>query len=458
MSDILTSYSRDDTISHDYLSEFLTKLARFGIDQCLHFTHLVGNKQKLSTLHTNYQNQQIHLNYLLTEIQVLQNDFYETLSSISSSDDPPNEQLLFVKLQNYLSKFVQISFRFKSFNLSMKEMCPEPSRSNILDPPSSIISDRHSSKMSTSSHIPEIRISSSSSLSVCSTDDLNNNIDIGKYWKFANIIHTRFQISLIASNSHVILCYNNHNHFLHFILVTGQFQGDIKWKYEPIIDILWCSSIDRYVALSHHSIYTIQYNRSSRTNPILVNQVLVLKKLQLTRIACNDCNILLYITEQQSSSIEIYDYQFNREKTFDNLTNKQLPINSPIFCCTNTLIAFTDKYNVLISCFPYITPKKTSLLLFDIDTLELRYTIDLNDCLNIYSMKCLSHSNIFFALSDEKILWIIAIDQNETTHIAKKTFYTNQTEMCIINNQDLLLINVNAGSAIQMIKYRKIQQ
>jgi hypothetical protein len=30
--------------------------------------------------------------------------------------------------------------------------------------------------------------------------------------------------------------------------------------------------------------------------------------------------------------------------------------------------------------------------------------------------------------------------------------------MCIINNRDLLLINVNAGYAIQLIKYRKIKQ
>jgi hypothetical protein len=30
--------------------------------------------------------------------------------------------------------------------------------------------------------------------------------------------------------------------------------------------------------------------------------------------------------------------------------------------------------------------------------------------------------------------------------------------MCIVNNHDLLLINVNAGYAIQLIKYRKIKQ
>lgn len=50
MSDILTSYSScvlDDQIANDNLVEFLTKLARFGIEQCLHFAHLIVNKQRL---------------------------------------------------------------------------------------------------------------------------------------------------------------------------------------------------------------------------------------------------------------------------------------------------------------------------------------------------------------------------------------------------------------------------
>jgi hypothetical protein len=104
-------------------------------------------------------------------------------------------------------------------------------------------------------------------------------------------------------------------------------------------------------------------------------------------------------------------------------------MNSPSFCCTNTFIALTDKENVLVSYVPYITPKKVSLLLFDIETFQLCYTIDLNNCSNIYTMKCLEQLNIFFALSDEKILWIVKIDQQEMVHIAKKSFYTNQTEV-----------------------------
>ncbi len=31
---------------HDYLVEFLNKLARFGIDQCVQFTHLISDKQR----------------------------------------------------------------------------------------------------------------------------------------------------------------------------------------------------------------------------------------------------------------------------------------------------------------------------------------------------------------------------------------------------------------------------
>jgi len=49
MSDILTSYSSclfDDRMDSDNLVGFLTKLARFGIDQCLHFAHLIVNKQR----------------------------------------------------------------------------------------------------------------------------------------------------------------------------------------------------------------------------------------------------------------------------------------------------------------------------------------------------------------------------------------------------------------------------
>ena len=49
MSDILTTYSScivDDRIDNDNLVDFLTKLTRFGIDQCIHFAHLIVNKQR----------------------------------------------------------------------------------------------------------------------------------------------------------------------------------------------------------------------------------------------------------------------------------------------------------------------------------------------------------------------------------------------------------------------------
>jgi hypothetical protein len=64
MSDILTSYSScalDERTNNDNLVEFLAKLARFGIDQCLHFAHLIVNKQRiienLSTV--NYQDKRV---------------------------------------------------------------------------------------------------------------------------------------------------------------------------------------------------------------------------------------------------------------------------------------------------------------------------------------------------------------------------------------------------------------
>jgi hypothetical protein len=166
------------------------------------------------------------------EIQTLQNEFYDILLIISSSDDP-TKQLLFIKLQNNLSNFVDINFRFKSFDLSTKEIHLNTKQTiKILESPTVIKCDRSLSTISSFSNIPQITISSS----FYSNDDI---IDIGKSWKFANIIHTRFEMSLIASNAHEIMCYNNQNHFLHFILITGQFQGNVKWKYNPIIDILW---------------------------------------------------------------------------------------------------------------------------------------------------------------------------------------------------------------------------
>ena len=203
MSDIFTS----DLSDGDNLVEFLTKFARFGIDQCLHFTHLITNQQRL-----------IELNHFLMEIQSLQNEFYEILVVISSSDDSM-KQLLFVKLQNYLSNFMEINFRFKSFDLLNRRDIP---LNNVEQ------CERRLSTISLLSTIPQITISSSDEM-----------IDNGKNWKFANIIHTRFQMSLIASNARDILCYNNQNYFLHFLLITGQFQGNIKWNFKSIIDMLW---------------------------------------------------------------------------------------------------------------------------------------------------------------------------------------------------------------------------
>ncbi|CAF0762035.1 unnamed protein product [Rotaria sordida] len=449
MSDILTSYSSyaiDDRNDTDNLEAFLTKLARFGIDQCLHFAHLIVNKQQsfqnFSTLDSKYktsEDQQIDLNKLLLEIQTLQNEFYNILLIISSSNDE-KKQLLFIKLQNYLSNFLEINLRYKSYEISTKEIHLNNSK----------LTKKFDQSLSTISCL-----STKPSIILSSSFFSNDDIDLGKNWKFAHIIHTRFQMSLISSDSYMIICYNNQNNFLHFIRISGQFQGNIKWKYEPIIDMHWCSFINLFIVVTHNAIYSIEYNKSKLlpSNSIIVEKVLDLEKFNSARIACNENKILLYTIYQHKSLIQIYDKQFKKEKTFDSSINKQLPINSHSFCCTNTLIGLTEKDEILISYFPYITPKKVTLLLFDIDTFELRYTIDLNNCSHIYTMKCLEKYNIFFGLSDEKILWIIKINNNETIQMAKKTFYTDQTEMCIVNNQDLLLINVNAGYAIQLIKY-----
>ena len=69
MSDRLTTYSShacDDQDDMDNLTEFLTKLAQFGINQCLHFEQLITNKQqklKNSSAHNHqykiYQNREV---------------------------------------------------------------------------------------------------------------------------------------------------------------------------------------------------------------------------------------------------------------------------------------------------------------------------------------------------------------------------------------------------------------
>ncbi|CAF3504123.1 unnamed protein product [Rotaria socialis] len=453
MSDILTSYSScvcGDRNESDNLAEFLAKLARFGIDQCTDFVHLIVNKQRsfqnLSTIDhqsKTYQDQQIDLNDLLSEIKILENEFYNILSILYPSDDK-NKQVLFSKLQSYLSNFVEINLRFKSLENSTKEI-----HSNTANDVEQSInagellikkSNQSLSTITCTSNKSSIVLSSS----FFSNDDIDKNIDVGKNWKFANIIHTRFQISLIASSSQSIICYDNRNHFLNLLRTDGHYQQNLKWKYEPIVDLHWCSFMDRFIAVCHDSIYSIQDDRSKlfSKDAIIINKVLSLEKFHSAQIACNENKILLYTIFQQKSAIQIYDRQLIKEKTFHSSIYKQLPINSNSFCCTNTLIGLTHKDEILISYFPYITPKKVSLLLFDIDTFELSYSIDLNNCSTIYTMKCLKKYNIFFGLSDEKILWIIKINNDETIQLTKKTLYTDQTKIFKINPHHMMTIRL----------------
>ena len=66
MSDIFTSNLSDgfdERKDGDNLVEFLTKLARFGIDQCLQFVHLIANQQRLiehmNSKHSIYQDKRV---------------------------------------------------------------------------------------------------------------------------------------------------------------------------------------------------------------------------------------------------------------------------------------------------------------------------------------------------------------------------------------------------------------
>jgi hypothetical protein len=55
MSDIF-----DDRNDSDNLVEFLTKLARFGIDQCLHFAHIISTKQRFIENLSTYEDKRVN--------------------------------------------------------------------------------------------------------------------------------------------------------------------------------------------------------------------------------------------------------------------------------------------------------------------------------------------------------------------------------------------------------------
>lgn len=235
MSDIFTCHSScafDDS-KDDHLENFLSKLAQFGIDQCIHSTQLITDKlesiQSLSNLH--HQTKVHELNDLLSNLQILQNEFYNISVIIPSSNDQ-NKQMLFKKLQNHLSTFVEINSQLNSLEKSIKDTNRQSINTlNLLAKKF----DQSLSGISCLSNKSSVVLSSS----FFSNDDINNNNDIGRYWKFANIIHTRFLISLIASDSYIIICYNNRNNLLHFVRMDGQFKGNIKWEYETIVDLYW---------------------------------------------------------------------------------------------------------------------------------------------------------------------------------------------------------------------------
>ncbi|CAF1356888.1 unnamed protein product, partial [Rotaria sordida] len=100
--------------------------------------YLIANKQRLfrnfSTLDHKYkinEDKQIDLNDLLLETEILQNEFYNILLIISSSDDNKT-QLLFVKLQNYLSTFVEINLYFKKFDQCLSIITCLSNKSSII--------------------------------------------------------------------------------------------------------------------------------------------------------------------------------------------------------------------------------------------------------------------------------------------------------------------------------------
>ena len=215
----------------DNLVEFLIQFTRFGIEQCADFTRLLTTLGNFSAIEKQrvipaivspffFRNNFFPKIQLSSEIEHLETELHRLLPLINSSDDP-SKQLLFVKLQTYLSNLLDIHFRFKSLT-----------HSTTLPTTLPVHRQRYFSTNSSLSNLPLITISSPSDVG-------HELIDIGKCWKFANIIPTRFPMSLIASNAREVLCYNNQNHFLHVILITGQALENIKWHFDFIVDLLW---------------------------------------------------------------------------------------------------------------------------------------------------------------------------------------------------------------------------
>ncbi|CAF5188639.1 unnamed protein product, partial [Rotaria magnacalcarata] len=85
--------------------------------------------------------------------------------------------------------------------------------------------------------------------------------------------------------------------------------------------------MDRFIAVCHDSIYSIQDDRSKlfSKDAIIINKVLSLEKFHSAQIACSENKILLYTIFQQKSAIQIYDRQLINEKTFHSSIYKQLP-------------------------------------------------------------------------------------------------------------------------------------
>ena len=164
----------------------------------------------------------------MTDARRLQSDLNHFLSTLSSSNEQ-NKQLLLHQLQSYLSKLFAMNVRFQSIDDSRDA--------------DSIDRRSVSSSSETTLNLARVDYDQSSLTPIPSPTSISSTscTDLGKWWKFSNILRTRFEMSLIASNSQSILCYHQQTSLLHFILVTGQFQDNIRWKHESITDLLWYS-------------------------------------------------------------------------------------------------------------------------------------------------------------------------------------------------------------------------
>jgi len=211
------------------------------------------------------------------------------------------------------------------------------------------------------------------------TSTLIDRIDISKF-HFAHVIKIPHGTNLLASdNQSTTVCINSNGNIIHLITPTGYHIRSSRWPEteKKITDLLWCETLEVYLAATSKSLYTLKYDSNQS---LLVEKCLDFPPYYSSLkvfIACNSYR--LYIHNQSTKSIDVYTLQFA------HLHTKQLPdsiINNQIetFSCSDSFLVFNYKE---------ITNK---IIILDPTTMIIEYEFDLS-YQNISSIRCFDDEN-----------------------------------------------------------------